>query len=216
MKKLLCPSMMCADFGDLSGEVERLEQAGADMLHLDLMDGAFVPNYGMGMQDIQFIASKSKLPCDIHMMAEHPDRFISVFAKMGIKVIYIHPETDPHAPRTLQAIADAGAQPGIAINPGTAFSTIEPLLPLCDYVLAMTVNPGFAGQRFLPLVEDKLRRLTEAKQEYGYHLIIDGACSPQVIARESAAGVDGFVLGTSALFGKGRPYSEIMSELRNL
>ena len=116
----------------------------------------------------------------------------------------------------MQKIKDAGAKAGLALNPGTGVAAVEPLLNLADYVLAMTVNPGFAGQKYLPFVDEKLAELAQKKEKYGYKLVIDGACSLQVIARLSRQGVDGFVLGTSALFGKGRSYAEIMPELRAL
>ena len=216
MNKLLCPSMMCADFGDLAGEVTRLEAAGADIFHLDVMDGRFVPNFGMGLQDMEYLCSHATIPCDVHLMIQRPGDYVEKFAALGAKIIYIHPEADVHAPRTLQKIVDAGAAPGIAINPGTAFATIEPLLNLVDYVLVMTVNPGFAGQKYLPFVDDKIDQLLAVKDKYGFKIMIDGACSPQVIQRLNAKGVEGFVLGTSALFGKGRSYGEIMPELRAL
>lgn len=217
MEKLLCPSMMCADFGNLAQEIHDLEAAGADSFHLDLMDGAFVPNYGMGLQDIQYIASHANVPCDVHMMSVNPGEYVEMFAKMGCGTIYIHPETDPHAPRTLQKILDSGARAGIAVNPGTSYFAIEPLLTMAQDVLVMTVNPGFAGQKYLPFVDEKIDALLENREKYGgYRIFIDGACSPEVIAQLSAKGVEGFVLGTSALFGKGRPYSEIMPELRTL
>lgn len=216
MNKLLCPSMMCADFGDLAGEVTRLEEAGADIFHLDVMDGQFVPNFGMGLQDIEYLCSHATIPCDVHLMLQRPGDYVEKFAALGAKIIYVHPEADPHTARTLQKILDAGAKPGIAINPGTAFATVEPLLNLAEYVLVMTVNPGFAGQKYIPFVEEKIDQLLAVKEKYGFKIMIDGACSPQVIARLNPKGVEGFVLGTSSLFGKGRSYGDIMPELRAL
>ncbi len=217
MEKILSPSMMCADFGNLAKEIRDLEAAGADSFHLDLMDGAFVPNYGMGLQDIQYIVSHASVPCDVHMMSVNPGEYVELFAKMGCGTIYIHPETDPHAPRTLQKILDSRARAGIAVNPGTSYSSIAPLLTMAQDVLVMTVNPGFAGQKYLPFVDEKIEELLAHREKYGgFRIFIDGACSPQVIARLSAKGVEGFVLGTSALFGKGKPYNELISELRRL
>ena len=216
MEKILCPSMMCADFGNLAKEIEALEAAGSDILHLDVMDGQFVPNFGMGLQDIEYICKHASIPCDVHLMCVAPGNHVEKFAAMGVKIIYIHPEADVHAPRTLQKIIDGGAEPGIAINPGTAFTTIEPLLNIVKYVLVMTVNPGFAGQEYVAFVDNKIEQLLAVKERYNFKIMIDGACSPTVIERLSAKGVDGFILGTSALFGKGRPYAEIMPELRSL
>ena len=216
MNKLLCPSMMCADFSHLAKEVAALQEAGADIFHIDIMDGSFVPTFGMGMQDTQFIADNATIPVDVHLMIQDPGRYVAQFAAMGIDIIYIHPESDMHAPRTLQNIIDAGAKPGIAINPGTTAEVIEPLLSLVDYVMVMTVNPGFAGQKYLPFVDEKIDKLLLWQQKYHYHVMIDGACSPERIAALSPKGVEGFILGTSALFGKDRPYSEILPELRSL
>lgn len=216
MQKLLCPSMMCADFGNLREEILILEEAGADMLHVDIMDGSFVPNFAMGRQDLEYIKSVAKIPVDAHLMIENPDRHVETFAKLGTDIIYIHPETDRHSPRTLKKIADLGSKPGICINPGTAAETVAPLLSLAEYVLVMTVNPGFAGQQFLPFVTEKIELLVRWKQRYGYRILIDGACSPEKIKTLSEAGVDGFILGTAALFGKPVPYSEIIAGLRTL
>ena len=215
--KLLLPSMMCADFGCLRDEVAALEAAGADGFHLDLMDGNYVPNYGMGLQDIEWICKNATVPCDVHMMAEQPGRYVEKFASYGARVIYVHPEADVHVARTLAAIRDLGVHPGIAINPGTSFATIESVLPLVDYVLAMTVNPGFAGQKWLDFVNPKLEQLVAASHKDGndYEVVVDGNCSPERIAQASTMGVKGFVLGTAGLFGHG-PYADSMARLRTL
>lgn len=211
---LLCPSLMCADFSVLGEELASLEQAGADMFHIDIMDGAFVPAFGMGLQDTRFVLQNARIPADVHLMIQNPGAYAEMFAKMGADLVYIHAEADVHAPRTLQKIIDAGAKPGIAINPGTAVETIAPLLSLAEYVLVMTVNPGFAGQEFLPFVEKKIDTLLAWRAQYGYRIVIDGACSPERINAWRDKGVDGFVLGTSALFGRGRSYAEILRSLR--
>ena len=179
------------------------------------MDGNFVPNYGMGLQDIEWFCRNATVPCDVHMMVEHPGRYIQKFATMGVRVIYVHPEADPHVARTLATIRELGIRAGIAINPGTSFSAVEPALPLCDYVLVMTVNPGFAGQAWLDFVNPKIEQLVAASHEgtNDYEVVVDGNCSPEHVAQASAMGVKGFVLGTAGLFGHG-PYAQSMEALR--
>ena len=216
MEKLLCPSMMCANYGNLQHEIKELESAGIDIFHLDVMDGKFVPNFGMGLQDIEFICKMAHKPVDVHLMIEGPGDYVEKFAKLGVEIIYIHPETAKHPTRVLQNILDCGKKAGIAINPGTSVETIEPLLSLVDYIMVMTVNPGFAGQKYLNFVDEKIDRLLVLKEKYHYEMLVDGACSPKRIQALSLKGVKGFVLGTSALFGKDRTYEQIIPELRAL
>lgn len=211
---LLCPSMMCADLGRLADEVSALEAAGADIFHLDIMDGKYVPNFALGLGDVKAIAAAAHIPCDVHLMIEDPGDYVDAFVEAGASIVYIHPESDRHPARTLQRIASLGAHPGLAIDTGTSLESVSELLPLVDYVLAMTVNPGFAGQPYCNFVDGKLGRLAACKDKYSFSLLIDGACSPERIARLSRRGVDGFVLGTSALFGKGE-YTTIFRSLRD-
>jgi ribulose-phosphate 3-epimerase len=215
--KILLPSMMCADFGHLADDVAALEAAGANGFHRDLMDGTYVPNYGMGLQDIEWITRNATVPCDVHMMVEQPGRYVKKFADMGVRVIYVHPEADPHVARTLATIRELGVKAGIAINPGTSFAAVEPVLSLCDYVMAMTVNPGFAGQRWLDFVNPKLEQLVAASHDGAndYEVLVDGNCSPERIAQASGMGVRGFVLGTAGLFGHG-DHAQTMAALREL
>lgn len=216
MRKILSSSMMCANYENLGKEVKDLEAAGIDMFHIDVMDGRFVPNFGMGLQDIEFITKRATKLVDAHLMIEDPGNYVELFAKLGIDIIYIHPEADKHPVRTLQKIMDSGAKAGIAIDPDTTAQSIEPLLNLVDYVMVMTVNPGFAGQKYIEFVDEKINKLIAQKETYGFTLMIDGACSPERIGTLSAKGVDGFVLGTSALFGKEESYQDIIKSLRDL
>jgi len=213
MEKLLCPSMMCADFDNLAEETRKLDEAGADIFHLDVMDGGFVPNYALGLGDVACIRKNTKKPIDVHLMVNHPECAVEIFAKAGADIIYVHYETDPHIAKTLGRIKSLGKMAGLAINPGTALETVQEVLPLVDYLLIMTVNPGFAGQAYLPFVDKKIEKAVALKDVYGYKIKVDGAIGPDKVERLSKMGVDAFVLGTSSLFGKGE-YKEQFRKLR--
>lgn len=214
MEKILCPSMMCADYDSLKKEVSKLDAAGADTFHIDIMDGSFVPNFGMGPQDVQCIRRNTKKLVDVHLMIENPGNYIDLFVSLGVDIIYIHPEADKHPTRALDKIKAADRLAGIAMNPGTSVESIEELLPLIDYLMVMTVNPGFAGQKYLEFVNNKIERLVKLKEKYGFKIMVDGAISPVKIEKLSKMGVDGFVLGTSALFGKTEDYKNIIERLK--
>ena len=204
---LLCPSMMCADYGRLKEEVKELDQAGVDIFHCDVMDGTFVPNMTMGIMDIQTIRKYTDKIIDCHLMIENPSNKVDWFMDAGADLIYIHPESERYVVKTLAHIKENGKLAGIAVNPDTSIESIEEMLNLCDYVMVMTVNPGFAGQKFIDFTKNKIDKLVKLKQKYGFKITIDGACSPQVIKELSDRGCDGFVLGTSALFGKNKSYN---------
>lgn len=206
--------MMCADFSNLKQDTIDLANAGADIFHIDFMDGDFVPNFGMGLQDFELIRSVTDKPVDVHLMINNPGKYVGMFADMGADIIYVHPEADQQITRTLDVIKSKGKKAGIALNPGTSISMVEELLPLVDYVMVMTVNPGFAGQAFLDFTVDKVEKLCALREEYGYEVMVDGAISPEKIEMLSEKGVKGFILGTSSLFGKEESYEEILTNLK--
>ena len=211
---LLCPSMMCADYGELANTVRELDSAGADVFHCDVMDGSFVPNFAMGLEDIKAVRAATQKLVDVHLMIENPAAKIDLFADAGADIIYIHPESERYVVKTLAAIKALGCAAGIAVNPDTAVTLLEEILNLCDYVMVMTVNPGFAGQAFIEFTKKKIEQLAALKDEYGFKIMIDGACSPARVKELSASGADGFILGTSALCGKDMTYAEALEKLR--
>lgn len=212
---LLCPSTMCIDFNILDKEITELDEAGIDIFHNDIMDGTFVPNMALGLNDLKAIRKLTCKLIDVHLMIENPAGKVDWFIDAGADIIYIHPESERYVVKTLAHIKGRGKFAGIAINPDTSIESIEEMLNLCDYVLVMTVNPGFAGQNFIDFTKKKVIKLSNLKELYGFKIIIDGACSPTIITELSSIGADGFVLGTSALFGKNKTYSEIALELRS-
>lgn len=206
-------SMMCANYANLEREVRMLENGGIDSFHIDIMDGQFVPNFGMGLQDLEYIRSATKKKVEVHLMIKKPGSYLDLFIKRGVDTIYIHPEADYHPSTTLQKIIEAGITPGIAINPGTSVESILELLFIVDKVLIMSVNPGHAGQVYLPYVGQKIEKLLAIKDEYKVDLYWDGACSMEKINTFAPKGIKGFVLGTTVLFGKNVSYERILSRL---
>lgn len=214
----LCASMMCADFGNLEREIHNLEDAGIDSFHVDIMDGRYVHNFAMSLYDMAAIARITDLPLDVHLMIEHPRNNIDMFLdnlRPG-DTVYIHPEAEYHPSATLQKIIDAGMHPGIAINPGTSVETVREMLRIVDHVLVMAVNPGNASQMFLPYVGEKVEQLIRLREKMGFKLFWDGACSAERIQKYAPHGVDGFVLGTTLLFGKSTPYKDIIQAIRKI
>lgn len=218
MRFELTASMMCANYGNLEREVQDLERGGIDSFHIDIMDGRYVPNFAMSLNDMKYIASVAKKPLDVHLMIEHPNNHIDIFLRNMRKgdTVYIHPEAEYHPSTTLQKIINAGMVSGIAINPGTSIETVYEMLRIVDKVLVMSVNPGNAGQMYLPYVGKKITRLLALKEEMNIQIVWDGACSADKILEYAPKGVDGFVLGTTLLFGKGKPYEETLRDIREL
>lgn len=213
---LLCPSMMCANFENLKQSVRELDAAGVDMFHCDLMDGSFVDNFALGMYDVETVCKNTDKMVDVHLMMENPSKKVDWFIKAGVDLIYIHPEAERYVIKTLQHIKASQVKCGIALNPDTSVASIKEMLPLCDYILIMSVNPGFAGQTFITTVEEKIKELISLKNTYSYKIILDGACSEEVIKKYGALGIDGFVLGTSALFKPNANYQKQLEYLKTL
>lgn len=212
----LTASLMCADYGNLENEIRELDEGGIDSFHIDIMDGRFVPDFAMSLNDVKYIAGATKKPLDVHLMIEHPNNCVEIFLENLRKgdTVYIHPEAEYHPSATLQKIIDAGMIPGIAINPGTSTETVFDMLRIVKKVLIMSVNPGNAGQMLLPYVGKRINKLLLLKEEMGFKIYWDEACSSDKILKYAMRGMDGFVLGTTLLFNRERPYKEIIEGIR--
>jgi ribulose-phosphate 3-epimerase len=197
----IAPSLLSADFARLADELETI--AGADILHLDVMDGHFVPNITLGPPVIKALRSRTKLPFDCHLMISEPQRYIGAFLDAGANMISVHVETEPHLQRALQMIRDGGAKAGIAINPATGAETLSTAIEFCDYVLVMTVNPGFGGQKFLEPCVPKIRLIERMIRERGLkvEIEVDGGIDEKTAPLVVGAGASILVAG-SAVFGR--------------
>jgi ribulose-phosphate 3-epimerase len=211
---LIAPSVLSADFGRLAEEVRAVEEAGADVIHVDVMDGRFVPNITVGPLVVAAVRKATRLPVDVHLMIVEPERYVESFARAGAALISVHAEASPHLHRTLQAIRAAGARPAVALNPSTPLDAVEYVLGDCEMVLLMTVNPGFGGQGYIPAVTEKVRRLRALAEARGQPLDIevDGGIQPATAATVAAAGANVLVAGT-AVFGA-PDYRVAVRELR--
>lgn len=214
----LMASMMCADYGNLREEVRALDEGGIDSFHIDIMDGRYVQNFAMSLNDLRCIRSLTNKPLDVHLMVEHPLNTIGLFTGSLRKgdTIYIHPEAEYHPSTTLQRIIDADMIPGIAINPGTSIENVRMMLRIVKKVLVMSVNPGNAAQMFLPYVREKYDQLLALKDDMGFDIYWDGACGADKIREYAPLGVKGFVLGTTLLFGKGLDYGATIKSIRDM
>lgn len=209
------PSILTADWLRLGDEIKAAEAAGVDFIHLDIMDGRFVPNISFGPLVVDAIRKATILPLDVHLMIVEPSRYIDDFVSAGADSISVHVEDEIHLNRVVQGIAGHGIRAGVAINPATPVVDLEEIAPFLHEVLVMSVNPGFGGQSFIPSSLDKIRRIRELLDRLNpdASIRVDGGLKPSNIARITAAGADSFVVG-SALFSPDRPISEAMAELK--
>ena len=209
----LCPSILSADFAALGAAVEQVSDT-ADIIHVDVMDGHFVPNLTIGPPVVAAIRKRTSLPLDVHLMVTNPGDLVDAFAAAGADTLVVHAEVCSHLHRTIQQIRAAGCTPGVAINPGTPLQAIDEILPYVDMVLLMTVNPGFGGQKYIPTMTAKIRRLREKIDQMGrpVHIQIDGGIGVDNIKMTVEAGANLIVVG-SACYGKPDP-AKALNELR--
>ena len=200
----LLPSILSADFAHLADEVAAAERGGGTTIHVDIMDGHFVPNITIGPPVVQSLRKATRLPLDCHLMIENPDEFVPAFAEAGANWVSVHYEACRHLHRSLELIAQHGMKPGVVINPATRVELIADMLPMVHHVLVMSVNPGFGGQKFIPFSLDKIRHLAELRREMGlgFRIEVDGGIAHDTVAQVVQAGAELLVAG-NAVFGEG-------------
>jgi ribulose-phosphate 3-epimerase len=202
----LLPSILSADFAHLADAVAAAERGGGTAIHVDVMDGHFVPNITLGPPLVKSLRKVTSLPLDCHLMIDNPNEFIPAFADAGANWVSVHYEACPHLHRSLELIAHHGMKPGVVVNPATRVDLLLDILPMVHHVLIMSVNPGFGGQKFIGFSLDKIRRLAELRRELGlaFRIEVDGGVTCETVARIVRAGADLLVAG-NAIFGAGRP-----------
>jgi ribulose-phosphate 3-epimerase len=202
----LLPSILSADFAHLADAVAAAERGGGTVIHVDVMDGHFVPNITLGPPVVKSLRKATRLPLDCHLMIDNPDEFIPAFANAGANWMGVHYEACPHLHRTIQHIVEHGMEPGVVINPATRVDLLYDVLPMLHHVLVMSVNPGFGGQKFIPFSLDKIRRLRELRAERNlkFKIEVDGGVAPETVASVVEAGAELLVAG-SAVFDGGEP-----------
>ena len=209
-KKIIAPSLLSADFLNLGRDVEMINQSHAEWLHLDIMDGRFVPNISFGLPVVEAVHRASKKVLDVHLMIEEPEKYITAFRDAGAEYLSLHYEATRHLHRAMQQIRDAGMKAGVVLNPATPVELLTDILPYLDFVLLMSVNPGFGGQKFIPRILDKVKRLRTMIDEGGYDLLIevDGGVNAETGPKLFEAGADVLVAG-SYVFGAKDPLAAI-------
>ncbi len=195
----IAPSILAANFASLGEEIRAVEQGGAGMLHVDVMDGHFVPNISIGVPVVASLRKATQLTLDVHLMIETPERYIEAFAEAGADMISVHQEATPHLDRALGAIRELGREAGAVINPATPVALLSEVLDKADYILVMSVNPGFGGQAFLPGALEKIRELKDLRARYNhaFRIEVDGGIGPENVVQTVRAGADILVAGTS-------------------
>jgi len=216
MHKKIAPSILSADFAHLADEILSVEKAGADYIHIDVMDGHFVPNITIGPLLVEAVRTVTRLPLDVHLMIEKPDHYIDAFAQAGSTILTVHPEACCHLQRTLQTIRGKGIKPALALNPATPLCVLDHVLDDIEMILIMTVNPGFGGQRFIPAMFSKIEQLHRQIERSGHNISIevDGGISIENIQEVARTGADVFVSG-SGIF-KTTDYAKTISSMRAL
>lgn len=213
----ILPSILSADFARLGEQLGVLEQAGCRMVHVDVMDGHFVPNITLGPPVVASLRKATRMTLDVHLMISDPGRYAPLFIEAGADQVSVHQETCPHLDRTVRMIQGLGARAGVVVNPATAIDTLDEVLGFVDFVLIMSVNPGFGGQKFIPYALDKVRRLAARKRERGlkFEIEIDGGVTRDNVGEVVRAGVEWVVAG-SAVFGNGNPAVNVTQNFNEL
>lgn len=214
----IAPSLMCTDLGNVEKDIKELDEAGIDLYHIDIMDGTFVPNFTLGPDFVKTVRELTDKPLDIHIMAEKPERFIDLFHQAGSDMIAIHAETTNNLQGTLTKIQDLGMKAGVAINPSTPLDVLDYVYNVIDYVVIMTVNPGFAGQTFIPEMYDKIANLKAeiTKRNLNIEIMVDGNIGKDTIPKSKEKGATIFVGGTSSVYKSGLSLTENVKNTRNL